>query len=246
MTEKEIKSALKRLENDEDYYGSFGKKFLSNSNIRSLLKDPLSFNQPITNNPNLIIGSYFHTLILEPDKLERIKIIDASTRNTTKYKELSGGEMCLLQHEADSIQLLRDTVMDNKIARDLIQDIDVEYEVPGILNLSGEWWKLKADIKNNTQSLVVDLKTTSDIDKFRYSTKEYNYDSQAYIYSTYFNMDMVFIAVDKKSRKIGIYDCSPQFLESGKDKVERAVEAYRLFHKTENFDIKNYCITETL
>jgi hypothetical protein len=246
MTEKEIKATLKRLENDEDYYGEFGKKFLSNSNIRSLLKDPLSFNQPITNNPNLIIGSYFHTLILEPDKLERIKIIDASTRNTTKYKVLSEGEMCLLQHEADSIQLLRDTVMENKIARDLIRDIDVEYEVPGILNLSGEWWKLKADIKNNTQSLVVDLKTTSDIDKFRYSAKEYNYDSQAYIYSTYFNMDMVFIAVDKKSRKIGIYDCSPQFLESGKDKVERAVEAYRLFHKTENFDIKNYCITETL
>jgi hypothetical protein len=246
MTEKEIKAALKRLDNDEDYYGEFGKQFLSNSNIRSLLKDPLSFNQPITNNPNLIIGSYFHTLILEPDKPERIKIIDASTRNTTKYKELSEGEMCLLQHEADSIQLLRDTVMENKIARDLIQDIDVEYEVPGILELSGEWWKLKADIKNNTQSLVVDLKTTSDIDKFRYSAKEYNYDSQAYIYSTYFNMDMVFIAVDKKSRKIGIYDCSPQFLESGKDKVERAVEAYRLFHKTENFDIKNYCITETL
>lgn len=246
MTEKEIKSALKRLENDEDYYGKFGKQFLSNSNIRSLLKDPLSFNQPITNNPNLIIGSYFHTLILEPDKLERIKIIDASTRNTTKYKELSDGEMCLLQHEADSIQLLRDTVMDNKIARDLIQDIDVEYEVPGILNLSGEWWKLKADIKNNTQSLVVDLKTTSDIDKFRYSAKEYNYDSQAYIYSTYFNMDMVFIAIDKTTRKIGIYECSPQFLESGKDKVERAVEAYRLFFKTENFEMKNYCITETL
>ena len=246
MTEKEIKSALKRLENDEDYYGKFGKQFLSNSNIRSLLKDPLSFNQPITNNPNLIIGSYFHTLILEPDKLERIKIIDASTRNTTKYKELSDGEMCLLQHEADSIQLLRDTVMDNKIARDLIQDIDVEYEVPGILNLSDEWWKLKADIKNNTQSLVVDLKTTSNIEKFRYSAKEYNYDSQAYIYSTYFNMDMVFIAIDKTTRKIGIYECSPQFLESGKDKVERAVEAYRLFFKTENFEMKNYCITETL
>lgn len=246
MIEKEIKSALKKLESDEHYYGEFGKQFLSNSNIRSLLKDPLTFNQPIKDNPNLIIGSYFHTLILEPDKLERIKIIDASTRNTTKYKELSGGEMCLLQHEADNIQLLRDTVMDNSIARDLIQDIDVEYEVPGLIKLSDEWWKLKADIKNNTQSLVVDLKTTSNIEKFRYSAKEYNYDSQAYIYSTYFNMDMVFIAIDKTTRKIGIYECSPQFLESGKDKVERAVEAYRLFFKTENFEMKNYCITETL
>lgn len=242
----DINKALEMLRDDEHYYGEYGKQFLSNSNIRSLLKDPLSFNQPIKDNPNLIIGKYFHTLILEPDKLENIKIIDASTRNTTAYKTLSEGEMCLLQHEADSIALLRDTIMENSVARDLIQDIDVEYEVPGLINLSDEWWKLKADIKNNTQSLIVDLKTTSDIEKFRWSAKEYNYDSQAYIYSSYFNMDMVFIAIDKKTRKIGIYDCSPQFLESGKDKVERAVEAYRLFFKTENFDFKNYCITETL
>lgn len=242
----DINKALEMLRDDEHYYGEYGKQFLSNSNIRSLLKDPLSFNQPIKDNPNLIIGKYFHTLILEPDKLENIKIIDASTRNTSKYKELSDGEMCLLQHEADNIALLRDTIMDNSITRDLIQDIDVEYEVPGLIQLNDEWWKLKADIKNNTQSLVVDLKTTSDIEKFRYSAKEYNYDSQAYIYSSYFNMDMVFIAIDKKTRKVGIYDCSPQFLESGKYKVEKAVEAYRLFFKTDSFDIKNYCITETL
>ena len=245
MTDEQIKKILKKLENDEYYHGEFGKKFLSNSDIRSLLKDPLTFKQPIVGNPNLIKGSYFHTLILEPDKLDKIRIIDSTTRNTTKYKELSNGEMCLLQHEADSLQLLRDAVMENNITRELIRDIDVEYEVQGLVNM-GEWFKLKADIKNNTQSLIVDLKTTSDIDKFKYSAREYNYDSQAYIYSTYFNMDMVFIAVDKGTRKIGVYDCSPQFLERGKDKVERAIDAYRLFFKDENFDLKNYCITETL
>lgn len=246
MTKEQIKETLKRLENDEDYYGDFGKQFLSNSDIRSLLKDPLSFKQKINDNPNLIKGKYFHTLMLEPDKLEHIKIIDASTRNTSVYKELSNGEMCLLQHEADSIALLRDTLLENSVARDLIYDIDVQYEVPGLIKLEDEWWKLKADIKNNTQSLIVDLKTTSDIDKFRYSANEYNYDSQAYIYSKYFGMDMIFIAIDKTTKKIGIYDCSPQFLERGKDKVERAIESYRLFFKDPNFDIKNYCITETL
>lgn len=246
MEKEQIKSILKRLENDEDYYGDFGKQFLSNSDIRALLKNPLEFKQPIIGNPNLIQGAYFHTLILEPDKLERIKVIDTTTRNTSKYKELSDGEMCLLQHEADSIALMRDAVLENSVTRDLIRDIDVQYEVPGLIQLEDEWFKLKADIKNNTQSLIVDLKTTSDLDKFRWSAKEYNYDSQAYIYSKYFNMDMVFIAVDKKTRKIGVYDCSPQFLESGKDKVERAVEAYRLFFKDQSLSLKDYCITETL
>jgi hypothetical protein len=246
MTKTEENKILRMLDNDEHYYGEFGKSFLSNSDIKSLLENPLEFKQPIIGNPNLIKGSYFHTLVLEPDKLERFKIIDAGTRNTKKYKDLSGGELCLLEKEADELAILRDKLMGVNAAKDLIQDIDVAYEVPGIIKLEDEWWKLKADIVNNTQGYVIDLKTTSDIDKFSYSAKAYNYDSQAYIYSTYFKMDFIFIVVCKKSKKIGIFDCSPQFLESGKDKVQRAVEQYRLFFKDENFDPAQYFISKTL
>ena len=246
MTEKEKKEVLKRLDNDEDYYGAFGKQYLSNSDIRSLIRDPMNFKQPIVGNPNLIKGGYFHTLVLEPDKLEQYKIIEAATRNSKVYKDLSGGEMCLLQKEADELQVLRDKLMANDMCKELIQDIDVEYEIPGVLELGGEWWKLKADIVNNTQQLVVDLKTTSNLDKFAYSAREYNYDSQAYIYSSYFNMDMIFIAVDKLSGQIGIFDCSPQFLQRGKDKVEQAIEQYRLFYKNKDFNPAQYCVTKTL
>lgn len=237
---------LHNLEDDEKYYGDYGKQFLSNSDIRALLNDPLNFKKPIVGNPNLIKGGYFHTLVLEPEKLERYKIIDASTRNTKIYKDLSGGEMCLLQKEADELELLRDKLMANNVCRELIQDIDVEYEVPGIIQLEDEWWKLKADIVNNTQSFVVDLKTTSNLDKFKYSAREYNYDSQAYIYSSYFKKDMIFVVVDKQTHKIGIFDCSPEFLERGKEKVQRAVEQYRLFYKDQDFDPAQYVVTKTL
>jgi len=243
MNKNEI---LKNLDDDEKYYGDYGKQFLSNSDIKALLNDPLNFKKPIVGNPNLIKGGYFHTLVLEPEKLERYKIIDASTRNTKIYKDLSGGEMCLLQKEADELQLLRDKLMANNVCRELIQDIDVEYEVPGIIELEDEWWKLKADIVNNTQGFVVDLKTTSDLDKFRYSAKLYNYDSQAYIYSSYFKKDMIFVVVDKQTHKIGIFDCSPEFLERGKEKVQRAVEQYRLFYKDQDFDPAQYVVTKTL
>ena len=243
MNKNEI---LKNLDNDELYYGDYGKQFLSNSDIRSLLRDPLSFKKPIVGNPNLVKGGYFHTLVLEPNKLEQYKIIEAASRNSKIYKDLSGGEMCLLQKEADELQVLRDKLMANNVCKDLIQDIDVEYEVPGLIQLEDEWWKLKADIKNNTEKLVIDLKTTSNIDKFAYSAKEYNYDSQAYIYSSYFNMDMIFIVVDKISGKIGIFDCSSSFLERGKEKVEKAVDQYRLFYKNNDFDPAQYLVTKTL
>lgn len=237
---------LKNLEDDEKYYGDYGKQFLSNSDIRALLNDPLNFKKPIVGNPNLIKGGYFHTLVLEPDKLERFKIIDAASRNSKVYKDLSGGELCLLQKEADELELLRDKLMANNVCRGLIQDIDVEYEVPGIINLEDEWWKLKADIVNNTEQYVIDLKTTSNLDKFQYSARDYNYDSQAYIYSSYFKKDMIFIAVDKQTHKIGIFDCSPEFLERGKQKVEKAVEQYKLFYKNQDFDPAQYLVTKTL
>ena len=32
----------KKLENDEDYYGEFGQQYLSNSDISTLLKNPLA------------------------------------------------------------------------------------------------------------------------------------------------------------------------------------------------------------
>ena len=37
-----MKDVLKKLENDEHYYGEFGKQYLSNSDISTLLTNPLA------------------------------------------------------------------------------------------------------------------------------------------------------------------------------------------------------------
>ena len=249
---------LKKLKNDEDYYGDFGKQYLSNSDIYHLLNNPLKFQQPSDPNPAFLVGGYFHTAILEPGKLKKFKIIKATTRNTKAYKEMSGGELCLLQHEVDMIEKMRDTLFENDICRDLIQgrpfatgDTDheygsIEYEVPMIKEIEGLTWKGKADIINHGEKLIIDLKTTSDILKFKNSAYRFNYDSQAFIYSQLFGYEFLFIAIDKNSHQIGLYDCSPQFYESGKDKVRKAVEAYDLFFKTEDFNPKQYFISKTL
>ena len=111
---------------------------------------------------------------------------------------------------------------------------------------SGLWWKGKADIVNHEEKLIIDLKTTGDLNKFRSSAFRYNYDSQAYIYSKLFGYEMLFIAIDKKTRQIGLFDCSPRFYEGGLEKVQRAVEQYKLFYENPNFDPTNYFINKTL
>jgi hypothetical protein len=237
---------LKALEDDTNYYGDFGKKYLSNSDIGTLLTNPLALGKPLTPRPAFLVGGYFHTAILEPDKLKKFKIVESSTRNTKAYKEMSGGELCLLQHEVDSIEIMTEKMLANDICRDLIRDSNTEYEVPGITELEGHSWKGKADIINHNEKLIIDLKTTADLNKFKYSASKYNYDSQAYIYSKLFGYEMLFIVIDKNSHQIGIFDCSPQFYERGKDKVERAVQAYELFYKSEGFDPTQYFINKTL
>ena len=238
--------ALQRLKNDEDYYGEFGNQFLSNSHVGKLLKDPLNVFKPSKPSPAFLVGGYFHTCILEPDKIERFKVVKSSTRNTKEYKDVSGGELCLLQKEVDEIELMKDKLMANDICKDLVTLGNVEYEVPGITELFNNNWKGKADIVNHDEKLVIDLKTTADIDKFQWSASKFNYDSQAYIYSKLFGYEMLFIVIDKNTHTIGMFDCSPEFYERGEEKVRRAAEAYDLFYKTKDFDPKQYFISKTL
>ena len=243
MNKKQI---LSKLKIDEEYYGKFGNQFLSNSHVGKLLKDPLNAFAPSKPSPAFLVGGYFHTCILEPDKLEKYKVVKATTRNTKAYKDVAGGELCLLEHEVDMIELMREKVMANDICRDLIKLGNVEYEVPMITELFDNKWKGKADIVNHDEKLIIDLKTTADIDKFQWSASKYNYDSQAYIYSKLFGYEFLFIVIDKNTHQIGMFDCSPQFYERGEDKVRKASEAYDLFYKAKDFDPKQYFISKTL
>jgi len=241
---------IQKLRNDANYYGEFGRQYLSNSDISVLLNNPLDFKQPSKPNPAFLVGGYFHTAILEPDKLEKYKVIETTTRSTKKYKEISEGELCLLQHEVDQIELMREKVLTNKICKEFIlgsnNKSQIEYEVPGIIELEGNWWKGKADIVNHDEKLIIDLKTTGDLNRFKSSAYRYNYDSQAYIYRRIFDYDFLFIAIDKTTHQIGIFDCSDRFYESGYEKVKKATEVYDLFYKTDGFDPSQYFVQKTL
>lgn len=246
MDKKEI---LEKLRDDDNYYGEFGRQFLSNSDIYKLLNNPLDFGKPLEPMPALLVGGYFHTAILEPGKLDKYKIIESSSRNTKHYKEMSHGELCLLEHEVDKINLMKDKLLANDVVKSLILTEDdpfIEYETPGLVELEGKTWKGKADVINHAEKLIIDLKTTSDISKFRNSAYRYNYDSQAYIYSTMFGYEFMFIAICKKTHQIGIFECSNSFYDSGYEKVKKAVEAHDLFFNTEDFDPQQYFITNTL
>jgi hypothetical protein len=233
---------LKHLEDDSKYYGEFGKQFLSNSDIGKLLKNPTQFrvNQEMTK--PMLEGRYFHTKILEPQKIGDFIEVDVTSRNTVKYKEaVNEGEMLLLTKEREHLDFLCTKMTSNMEMFDYIYDDGNEFEIPEIQKIMSLDWKGKADIVNHNKGLLVDIKTSGDIDKFMYSAKTYNYDSQAYIYQRLFDKPLIFLVIDKRTARLGIFECSDSFLRGGQEKVEQAVEVYQKYFSNEaTEDIHSY------
>ena len=230
---------LEILKDDQKYYGDFGKEYLSNSDIGALLYDLRSFKQSKFTLP-MLKGRYLHTCCLEESKIADYSISEASSRNTKIYKEQvleEGAEMILLSHEVESTNEMVQALKTNLEISDLIWGLPGENEVPGIAKIEGNMWKAKADrILSNK---IIDIKTTSDLDGFRYSAKRYNYDSQAYIYQTIFGKPLQFVVIENKTCRIGLFGCSTDFIEAGSEKVKQATVNYEAFfgkNKTQDID----------
>jgi len=170
---------LALLNDDKEYYSGIGKNYLSNSDIGTLLNNPKDFGKPREDNKAFMDGRYFHQLILEPEKAENTPFVDVSTRNTKEYKnycETNNLPFCMLKKEQEEVQHLVNIIKGNITFYDEIFREGNQYEVPAVGKIQGMMWKGKADIVG--WDFLIDLKTTGDIQKFKWSAKAYNYDSR--------------------------------------------------------------------
>lgn len=236
------------LRNDKEYYGGIGKQYLSNSDIGVLLSNPKDYGKYRADNKSFSDGRYFHQLILEPDKALDFKFVDTGTRLTKEYKEFvkdNNLPFCMLKKEKDEIENLVRVMTGNLSFFEQIYKDGNQYEVPAIGEIQGMMWKGKADII--TDNAIIDLKTTSDINKFKWSAKAYNYDSQCYIYQQLFGKPLVFYVVDKLSQQLGIYTPTENFILGGEQKVAKAIEVYNKYFGGNSTDnINNHFIEEDL
>lgn len=238
-------SVLEKLRDDSQYYGEFGKQYLSNSDIGTLLTNPKEFGVSRADNQAFAQGRLFHQLILEPHKAEEWEFVDVSSRNTKAYKEFIAEknlDFALLEKENLQIRKLVDVMMGNMDFYDDIRNEGNEYEVPAVGEIEGLMWKGKADIVH--PEMLIDIKTTSKISDFKWSARKYNYDSQCYIYQQLFGKPLVFYVIDKTNEMLGIFRPTEEFVKGGRDKVKRAVEVYHKFFSDDATDDINFYYVE--
>ena len=252
----EVLDLENKMKNDDFYYDYLGKNALSSSSIKHLLKSPKKYKyitqyaQPMTS--SMMIGWLTHCAILEPQKFEKLIFIDVQSRRTKKFKEANDQNKNVFTiKEREEVERLQDAVYKNEQALKLLTKC--EYEVPKIGSINGLAFRGKADVLCGKK--IVDIKTTSDIElwdkKKQYVTGspyKLHYDVQAFIYSSIFDIDyknFVFLVIDKASLDIGIFECSEEFYNSGREKTYEAISRYQQFF-VDGADIDSYTLRGTL
>tara|TARA_Y100001972_G_scaffold7180_2_gene7706 strand:- start:3812 stop:4594 length:783 start_codon:yes stop_codon:yes gene_type:complete len=239
MTNEEI---INKLRDDKHYYGEFGRQYISNSDIKTILYDPEQFGVPMDENENLARGRLFHQLMLEPDKVKDFPLYDGAVRNASYRQFLQENDLkfALKVSEADEVKAMVDWFKsnDNKKTQqimELIYNKDCRFEEPMVADILGHKFKGKADVVNIKDGYIIDLKTSIDVSRFKNTFKSYGYHTQSYLYQTMFGMPLIFIVIGKTPKKrkdgtiyydIGKVKTSPNTLHEGKEAVEKAIMTY--------------------
>ena len=239
---------IERMYDDEFYYGYLGSNALSSSSAKKLLQSPKAYLKSLDVNQDaqaLRDGRLVHLSVLEPHKIKDLRIIDGS-KATKTFKEAvieTGSANVYTRSEFDNANRIADAVLKCSEVTSLLNG--AEFEVPQAKMIDGLAFRGKADILKD--NVIIDLKTTSDITKFRWSAKHFSYDLQAALYLKMFDVDeFIFVVVDKDSKDIMICDCSDEFINNGLIKLDRAIEQYKYFFQDEIPNLDNYVIHETL
>ena len=236
---------LQKMLDDDFYYGYLGKNALSSSSCKTLLKSPKTYYYTTkygsAESQALRDGKLFHTMALEPHKVDDLHFVEVSSKNTKAYKlaKEQYGEVYTATERKDAERLTDNLLRNEQVTRLMNK---AEFEVPAIKMIEDIPFRGKADILRN--DVIIDLKTMSGgIDTFQYSASKYSYDLQAYLYKEMFGIDdFVFIVIDKGSLDIGIFECSQEFYARGEEKLHKAIDTYKDFFTGEGIDLDQYVL----
>lgn len=242
-----VDDILKKMLDDEFYYGYLGKNALSSSAAKKLLDSPYAYHKSLTekqtNVQALRDGQLIHLMVLEPEKVEYLTFTEG-TKAAKAYK------LAVEEVGSHNVYTNSEYYKAKKIAERVRSVTDVkamlggsQFEIPAIGYYNDLPFRGKADILKG--GVVMDLKTTADLKGFERAAQYFSYDLQAALYLELFGaFEFEFIVVDKNTLDVGIFDCSDSFIDGGKRKLDLITDAYYNYLNIEN--IENYVTRGTL
>ena len=201
----------------------------------------------------MIIGSAFHSLVLEPDVFETEFIVEAvdapkrptaTQRNAKKpsnqtldaiafwesFDNKAKGKTILSLEDIERLTIMKQRIVEHPAASTILNLSGVaEQSYQWKDEKTGELCKSRPDFHTDDGSLIVDLKTTSDASElgFQKSVHNFRYHVQAgfYLRSIKEAQQFVFIAVETKPPYlVAVYNASTDMINAGNRVADKNLE----------------------
>ena len=226
---------------NEDYHAI--RTHLSSSNLKTILKDLPKFKAEWFDNLKteesksvFDEGSFVHSLILEPDKIEQYAIYPGLRKAGKAYEEFKAenpNKIILSAAQSHRCENLAKTALKHKLVQKLLQNGFPEHTM--LSEVLGVPVKKRSDyiVPGN---YIVDVKTTSmpsDTDIFRQTVSQYMYELSAALYceiafnNTGKQHDFYWLVLSKADGGCVIYKASSATLAYGKGLVTTALLKYK-------------------
>ena len=243
-----------KIESNAEYHASAP---LSKSRLFEMRKSPQWFryceDHPQGQTPSMLLGSVFHTLVLEPHKFcEEYLLFPDVDRRTREGKDIWAAAMeeaqtktIVPQEVYDTAAAMAEAVRTNKLAAYLSKG-EVERSYYTVDKMTGIEYKVRPDCFKiiNGRGLIVDFKSTADAstDAFRRDAIKYGYDLQSAMYTAAVQeehgipCDFVFVAVEKEPPyMVNIMQCDPLWITRGTDLFREYIGRYKECTETGNW-----------
>lgn len=179
------KDGVHDITNDQ-YHASNG---ISRSKLMLLDKSPYhfwyetmsGFAEPKEQTPSMVLGSLFHTLLLEPDKFNREYIVSPkidrrTTRGKEEYEQFlihAENKIVLTEDQFSKASIMAAQIKEHEIVKTLLDDARFEQSIFWTDKETGLQFKTRPDIWS--RKMVVDVKTTIDASQYSFMKASLNY-----------------------------------------------------------------------
>lgn len=215
---------------------------LSYSSIKNLLRSPRKFaeyyTKPKQPTEAMVLGSALHCAILRPQDFQKEYAVAPELDRRTKagkeafeaFTQAAEGRTVLTSAQYQDLQNKAAIIQNSELAQSILAPCTVrEEQVEAVLTHAnlGQWaFRLILDARDPDKKIIVDLKSCSDVQWFKWDAKKLHYDLQAALYKAlYPTAEFYFIAVDAED--CGVFHASPDFLAAGQEKLTTCLQRLR-------------------